>query len=98
MEQPKPEDTESSVEMLDIEHLRDLVRMLRSEDVHSFQAGGLTVVFNEKPEYEPATKTVASTIADDGHSTSTKRVDGFKHEALWRHQNGKVLKFDGSLE
>jgi hypothetical protein len=86
--------------------IRDLLPVLRENDVHSFQTapdGSVTVVFNEKEAYVPrgTASVVQTAIAeDDGHSTSPKRVEGFgfKNKALWQWQNGKVLKLDGSLE
>ena len=94
------DDTEV-VELMDLAHLRDLLGVLRDNDVHSFQAGGITVVFNDKEtvSYPVAgTPVAAATVADDGHSTSTKRVGGFNHPSLYPWQNGKILRFDGSLE
>lgn len=85
---------------LDLVHLGDLLRLLRDNKVHSFQAGEITVVFNEEEPYTPIVGAAAKKAAeaDDGHSTSSKRVGGFKDPALWQHQNGKVLRFNGSLE
>ena len=84
---------------LDLPSLGELLHMLRDNDVHSFQAGGITVVFNEKSEFEGlATPVAAATIVDDGHSTSTKRVGGFRDPSLYPWQNGKVLTFTGALE
>lgn len=95
------ESTEEIV-VLDVSEIDRLLDVLRQKDVHSFQGLGITVVFNEKPEYMPGKTVAAAKVEDDGHSTSTKRVDGFKnpfqHEALWQHQNGKVMRFDGRLE
>lgn len=84
-------DAEAAIEL---HELSELLKILRSNDVHSFQGGGITVVFNEKPEGF-ITPTEAAKTEDDGHSTSTKRVSGFRDEALWRHQNGKVINFNG---
>ena len=90
------EDTEVEI---DIQLTRDLLDILREKDVHSFQGFGLTVVFNDKPEYQPTGEVVEATkIVDDGHSTSTKRVGGFRDKSLWLHQNGKVMTFKGALE
>ena len=84
--------------VIDIQLTRDLLDILKEKDVHSFQGFGLTVVFNEKPEFTPTVKTAASGTEDDGHSTSNKRVGGFKDPSLWLHQNGKYLTFKGALE
>jgi hypothetical protein len=84
---------------IDIQLTRDLLDLLREKDVHSFQGFGMTVVFNEKPEsYVPPNAVAAATIEDDGHSTSAKRVDGFRNPMAFPWQNGKVLTFKGSLE
>lgn len=94
------EDENLEINAIDLtEMLRNLLPLLRENDVHSFQAGGITVVFNEKSEYEALPAAVKAQVKeDDGHSTSNKRVDGFRNPALWQWQNGKVLKFDGSME
>lgn len=84
---------------IDIARLDELLQMLRQNDVHSFQAGGITVVFNEKEAYQGIAPTAVDVMEDDdGHSTSNKRVSGFRDPALWKYQNGKVLTFKGSLE
>ena len=92
------ESEETVAAEIDTQLVRDLLDILKEKDVHSFQGYGLTVVFNEKPEYVPTTQVTAAKIEDDGHSTSTKRVGGFQDPALWMHQNGKVLTFKGVLE
>lgn len=85
--------------VVDIQFTRDLVSLLRENDVHSFQGFGLTFVFNEKPEsYVPAGAVEAAKVEDDGHSTSTKRVGGFRDPALFPWQNGKSLTLRGTLE
>lgn len=76
--------------------------MLIRKRVESFQGFGLVVVFKDdapKSEVEEF-QTVApkAQVEDDGHSTSNKPVEGFRNPMLWQGQNGKVLKFDGSLE
>lgn len=92
-------DTDTEDNFLDIAQLNELLRTLRDNDVHSFQAGGITVVFNEKQEFQGIAPTAVSKMEDDdGHSTSNKRVSGFKDPALWMHQNGKALTFRGTLE
>lgn len=64
---------------------------------------GMELVFHdpEGPRWE-TTPVKAAQQADDGHSTSTKRVDGFKdgfkHPSLWTAQDGKVLQFDGTYK
>lgn len=85
---------------VDIQLTRDLLDLLREKDVHSFQGFGMTVVFNDKPEsYVPPGNAVeAAKIEDDGHSTSTKRVGGFRDKSLYPWQDGKVLSFKGTLE
>lgn len=87
-------------EVIDLDLTEALLKVLQARDVHSFQGYGITVVFNEKPEtYAASGKTTAAAeVVDDGHSTSTKRVDGFRNPILWQTQNGKLLRFDGSLE
>lgn len=93
------DDTDTEI-VIDIQLTRDLLDLLREKDVHSFQGFGMTVVFNEKPEtYSPPGHTVeAAKIEDDGHSTSTKRVGGFRDPSLFPWQNGKSLTFKGTLE
>lgn len=99
MEPTENDEANTEVALIDLAHLRDLLGVLKDSGVHSFQAGGLTVVFNEPEIPTFITKpTTAATVADDGHSTSTKRVDGFKNPILYPWQNGKMLRFDGSLE
>jgi hypothetical protein len=99
---------EGPVEVLDLAHLRDLLGLLRDMQVHQFSAGGISVGFHGKG-YEPPEMTAAEKAAemtDDGHSTSNRRVSGFSKESitawnnplLWPGQNGKRLRFDGSLE
>ena len=83
---------------LELDELDALLKVLTKNNVHSFQGGGLTVVFNETELKESVVPTQASTIGDDGHSTSSKRVSGFRDGALWQWQNGKVLNFKGELE
>lgn len=94
------EQTTETLDMTDaIEFMRQLLPLLRENDVHSCQVGGVTVVFNEKQVYEGIAPTAQPAMEkDDGHSTSNKRVSGFKDPALWQWQNGKVLTFTGSLE
>ena len=79
--------------------------MLTEFRVATFTQGGLQIAFHEPEPFTHVGKPVEATkILDDGHSTSTKRVDGFNkrdgmmHPSLWPGQGGKVLKFDGSLE
>lgn len=85
--------------MLDLQSIRDLLDLCNEKRVQSFQGLGLTFVFKDDDEVIQFTKTQPTAqVSDDGHSTSNKRVDGFKNPALWPHQNGKALKFDGSLE
>jgi len=95
-------DTEESARELTIElaELKELLKILKDGNVHSFQGAGITVVFNEPSVSEEAVVTAAATVQDDGHSTSTKRVDGFgfKDKRLWQEQNGKVLTFTGDFE
>lgn len=94
-------DDENTDNALNIIELGDLLRLLRDNDVHSFQGAGFTVVFNEREVYEGsgiAPTAAPAMVADDGHSTSNKRVNGFHDPALWMHQNGKVLTFKGTLE
>lgn len=92
-------ETEPEVVEVDAEAIFMLIDGLRQRDVHSFQGCGITVVFNEREEYTGLSpKAKANSVEDDGHSTSNRPVDGFRHPALYQWQNGKVLKFDGSLE
>ena len=94
------EETEEGEGVDVIELVKILLPILRENNVHSCQVGGLTVVFNEpNPDtLTPSTAVEAAKIKDDGHSTSNKRVSGFKDPALWQWQNGKVLDFDGTLK
>jgi hypothetical protein len=95
---PEPEsESEETVTSIDLD---SVLRTLRDNDVHSFQGMGITVVFNEKEVYVPKKSTEAKSepVEDDGHSTSNRRVSGFRDPALWRHQNGKALTFRGTLE
>lgn len=94
---------ETETELVDIAHLRDLLSMLRDLDVAQFSAGGIQVVFHEKPEpiFTPAA--AKKMVEDDGHSTSNRRVEGFangsfRDPALWASQGGKVLQFDGTYK
>ncbi len=97
---PECDSETAAGEMMDLDHLRDLLALLRDSGVVSFQAGGMTVVFRDDPGLSPAA--AAKTVVDDGHGTSNRPVagfkDGFKHPSLWAAQNGKTLKFDGTLE
>ena len=87
--------------MLDLSEVEALLDTLIKRRVASFQGFGMTIVFKEDGEYEQfsadPTKPQAQ-VVEDGHSTSNKPVDGFRNKALYPFQNGKVLKFDGSLE
>lgn len=82
--------------MVSLDYIRDLLDLLKDKNVHSCQIGNFTVVFNETETNFTATE--AKSTIDDGHSTSNKRVDGFRHPSLYPWQGGKVLKFDGSME
>ena len=86
------------VVLLDLTEVEALLDCLIKRRVASFQGFGMTVVFKDDDEYAQfeAAKPKAQQ-EEDGHSTSNKRVDGFKHPALYPYQNGKVLQFDGSL-
>ena len=86
-------------ETVDIQLTRDLLDLLREKDVHSFQGFGMTVVFNEKPEsYVPPNAVAAARTEDDGHSTSTRRVGGFRDPMAFPWQDGKIMTFKGELE
>lgn len=91
--------------VIDVQELRDLLSLLQEFKVAAFQMGPLAISFKDPDEFEGGFTPARG--HDDGHSTSSKRVDGFsapfagpihKHPSLWPHQNGKTLKFDGSLE
>ena len=93
---------DSPAGVIDVEELRDLFKLLTEFRVSTFQMGPLAVSFHEPEAFSGFTQTKART-EDDGHSTSSKRVDGFngpaaRHPALWPNQNGKSLNLKGELE
>lgn len=99
---------------LDLAHLRDLLSLLRDMDVAAFSGAGFQVSFKTGEPFEGRVPLVGrspgQTLKDEDRSTSSTQVsgfefarryenkDGFKHPTLWPGQNGKVLKFNGSLE
>lgn len=97
-------DGSESVVLLDLSEVESLLDLLVRKRVASWQGFGMTVVFKDDDEYTQfeAVKPKAQET-DDGHSTSNKRVDGFQQRSgfqnpsLYPFQNGKVLRFDGSL-
>jgi hypothetical protein len=92
-------ETDPEIELLDLQAIRALLDLLNEKKVASFQGLGMTVVFKDDDELAQfETIKPKSQVEEDGHSTSNKRVDGFHNPALWQWQNGKRLKFDGSLE
>ena len=92
--------------MLDLSEVEALLDLLVRKRSASFQGFGMTIVFKDEEEFVGSTAAPQAQVVDDGHSTSNKPVDGFKpkladgfrHRSLYPFQNGKVLKFDGSLE
>lgn len=100
--------TEEAVTLLDLSEVEALIDLLVRKRAASFQGFGMTIVFKDDDEYQQFTKNPtkpqAQVVPDDGHSTSNKpvdgfrKLDGFRHKSLYPFQNGKVLKFDGSLE
>lgn len=85
--------------VLDLHEIELLCELLNRQRVQSFQGLGITLVFKDDTEavaFE-ATKPAAQ-VQDDGHSTSNKRVDGFRNGALYPWQNNKVMNFKGELE
>jgi len=98
--QTTPVDEMVEVGSIDVAELRDLLSMLKEFEVSAFQMGGMSVTFHE-PQNCGFTGSPKK-LEDDGHSTSTKRVEGFggpvyRDPRLWAHQNGKSIKFDGSM-
>ena len=93
------QDNSADFEM-SLEQVKMLLDALNERNVESFQGMGITVMFKDEvlfPKKRGAAgeaKTVDEATSPDG----IKHVDGFRHKALWRAQNGKVLKFDGTLE
>jgi hypothetical protein len=97
--EPQPQTDE--VVMLDLSEVEALLDSLIKRRVASFQGFGMTVVFKDDDEYTQFERSPAkpqAQVVEDGHGTSNKPVDGFRHPSLYPFQNGKVLKFDGSLE
>lgn len=70
--------------------------------------GGIQVTFKGGEEEDPGlpTHVKAALKDDDGYTTSPRQVSGFsaaaktgfRHPALWSHQNGRVLTYKGTLE
>lgn len=82
---------------IDLPELEILLKLLNEQHVESFQGMGITVVFKDNEITQFETVKPKAQAEEDGHSTSNKRVDGFKSPALYPWQNGKVINFKGEL-
>lgn len=84
------------------------MRLLKDAGVAAFtynSDGSTQIAFHGRDDLA---FTDAESHTDDGHSTSTKRVDGFsskpvdtysfRNPKLWPGQNGKTLRLDGQLD
>lgn len=103
----EPDQDPESIE-LDLAHLRDLLALLRDNEVAAFSGAGFQVSFKDSPPPPPLMgRTRLAAMEDDDRSTSSRQVagfsadapkDGWRNPALWPSQAGRTLKLDGSFE
>jgi hypothetical protein len=86
---------------LDLALLRDLLRLLREFGVSSFSGAGLSLSIPRATSQLGTIRTVEPDPEQSEEGEPPRRApltDGFKHPSLWPDQNGRLLRFDGSLE
>lgn len=88
---------------MNLDQLRELLKVLKEFGVGAFDGGGITVRFEERSDEERALERLtAQQLEDENRSTSPKPVagfaSGFSSPQLWKATNGKRLNFYGTYE
>lgn len=102
-----PEPT-TSLEVVDLAHLRDFLVVLQSSGVASFSGFGVHLTFNRQDSYAVPIPGFSAQAQGAGAGNqepasipsvpSVVGRDGWRHPSLWPASAGRILKLDGSLE
>jgi hypothetical protein len=86
---------------IDLALLKDFLLVLQSCQVARFSGYGVSVDFRAEGDAADFAPRALGAVKQDAHDESSmtrETKDAWRNPNLWPQQNGKVLKFDGSLE